>query len=437
MASTLDVAKLRKHFPALDKEQVYFDNAGGSQVLQEVVESVSGYLSSTNVQLGASYPIAQQSTRIYTEGEEAVAKYINASPKEINSTSQPKSKEEQQQEHQADEPPLPQVLGPSTTQLFRNLSLALYEYLTPGTEIILSKLDHEANVASWLHLARWRQLTVKWWDPTSSSSSSSSKTNPRLDVASLTPLLSPKTKLVACTHTSNILGSITDVAAIAAAVHAVPGALLAVDAVAYAPHRAVDVRALGADFYAFSWYKVYGPHVAVLFASQRAQDRSLTSLAHYFKQGGGGGGGLGEVLGLAGASYELVAGIPPVCAYLAESAPWTSVAAHEERLQGVLLEYLAKRDDVQVWGEPGPDAARRVPVVSFTVQGRKSRDVVEAVEGKSPFGFRWGSFYSNRLVQEVLGLDPTDGVVRVSLVHYNTEEEVRGFVKVLDEVLNA
>jgi selenocysteine lyase/cysteine desulfurase len=146
------------------------------------------------------------------------------------------------------------VLGPSTTQLFRNLSFALYSHLEPGTEIILSKLDHEANVASWLQMAKWRGLTVKWWDATD-------KKNPQLDCDVLKTLLSEKTRLVACTHTSNILGTIYDINKIAQLVHTVPGAYLCVDAVAYAPHREVDVKELEVDFYAFSWYKVRTPIV--------------------------------------------------------------------------------------------------------------------------------------------------------------------------------
>lgn len=301
------------------------------------------------------------------------------------------------------------VLGPATTQLFRNLSLSLYEHLTPGSEIILSKLDHEANVASWLQMASWRNLTIKWWD-------SLDKKNPKLECSVLKSLLTEKTKLVACTHTSNILGSISDIKKIAKTVHTVPGALLCVDAVAFAPHRQVDVRELGCDFYAFSWYKVYGPHIAVLYAKQSSQS-SMQTLGHYFK----GSASLEDKLGLAAANYELTAAIPKVCEYL-EQIPWDAIAAHEQKLQGILIDYLNSRKDVQIWGEPVADAAKRVPVISFTVEGRSSKSVVEAVEAKSDFGFRWGAFYSNRLVEEVLGLDPVDGVIRVSLVHYNTGE---------------
>lgn len=167
----------------------------------------------------------------------------------------------------------------------------------------------------------------------------------------------------------------------------------------------------------------------MLYAAKPTHGK-LATLGHYFK----GKETLEDLLGLSNASYELVAAVPAVCGYLAD-VPWEDIAKHEEVLQGVLLGYLGKRKDVRVWGERSASREKRVPVVSFTVDGWKSRDVVERVEGRSSFGCRWGSFYSNRLVEEVLGLDAGDGVVRVSLVHYNTEEEVREFVKVLDEVL--
>jgi selenocysteine lyase/cysteine desulfurase len=142
------------------------------------------------------------------------------------------------------------VLGSSTTQLFRNLSYALK--FQPGDELVLSKIEHEANLASWVSIADRLGLTVKWWIP-------SDTRNPTLTPEDLKELLSSKTKLVACTHTSNILGGITPIKEIAEVVHSVPGALLCVDAVAHAPHRAIDVKELGVDFYAFSWYKVRPP----------------------------------------------------------------------------------------------------------------------------------------------------------------------------------
>lgn len=139
------------------------------------------------------------------------------------------------------------MVGASTTQVLRNLAAALN--LQPGDEVILSEIDHESNIDPWLHYAALAGATVKWWTP-------SHRQNPKLDPATLRSLLTNRTRLVACTHCSNILGTINDIKAIADVVHEIPGALLAVDGVAYAPHRAVDVKELGADFYAFSWYKV-------------------------------------------------------------------------------------------------------------------------------------------------------------------------------------
>jgi cysteine desulfurase family protein (TIGR01976 family) len=396
MSSSFDVAAARQRFPALNQPQVFMDNAGGSQVLSSVIDGISSYLSTTNVQLGATYPVAQKSTNAYDRGVEAAAKYINAAPSEV-------------------------VLGPSTTQLFHNLSIALN--FPPGSEIILSNLDHEANLAPWVQLASWKNLTVKWWIP------SASKTNPILEPADLKKLLTPKTRLVCCTHTSNILGSITNVAAIAETVHTIPGAMLCIDAVAYAPHRAIDVKALGVDLYSFSWYKVYGPHIAMLYASRAAQ-KEIVSLGHYFKSGET----LEEKLGLGGANYEVVQSLPQVIDYLA-SQPWENIKAHEEKIQEILLSYLRSRDDVQIYGEPSADPDLRVPVLSFVVKGRSSEGIVTAVEERSNYGIRSGHFYSKRLCNDVLGLDGDDGVVRVSLLHYNTEDEVRGLVKVLDDVL--
>lgn len=270
-------------------------------------------------------------------------------------------------------------------------------------------------------MSKLLNLTIKWWTPAASS-------NPHITSASLAPLLSRNTALVTCSHASNILGSITSVREIADLVHTIPGALLCVDGVAYAPHRPLDMQALGVDFYCFSWYKVFGPHVAQLYARREAQDAAMSSLGHYFK----GGATLEDKLGLAAASYELAASLPVVTAYL-EKQGWANLVRHEEVIQEVLLAFLRSKPDVYtVQGVPEGDAKLRVPVISFTVKGRGSREVVEAVEKKTEFGFRWGHFYSKRLVDDVLGLGE-EGVVRVSLVHYNTVDEVERFVKALDE----
>lgn len=163
--------------------------------------------------------------------------------------------------------------------------------------------------------------------------------------------------------------------------------------------------------------QVYGPHIAVLYASQPAQQR-LTSLGHYFHTPAD---NLSTKLGLAAASYELVATIPSILAYFGpdRTKTWSAIAAHEQRLQEVLLDYLNKREDIIIYSERSADSKLRVPVISFSVKGRSSKEVVDKVDACSDFGIRWGHFYSKRMVDDLLDLK-TDGVIRVSMVHYNT-----------------
>ncbi|KAI0408914.1 aminotransferase class-V [Xylaria palmicola] len=399
--SNFDIQTVRSQFPALAEPQVFFDNAGGSQALGTVIEAIRDYLLRTNVQLGASYKTSRLATERYEKGFAAGAQYVHAEPSEI-------------------------AFSASTTQLFRNVSFALN--FAAGDEIILSSIDHEANIAPWLDLASRQKLLVKWWTPPSSPPQTRHP-NPQLRPANLAPLLTPRTRLVACTHVSNVLGGIHPIAAIAAAVRGGPSpeALVVVDGVSFAPHRPVDVAALGVDVYAFSWYKVYGPHVAMLYASQRARGQ-MRSLGHFFKEGVT----LDEKIGLAGASYELLHSIPAVTTYL-DPSNWAAMTAHEEALQKALLAYLTARPDVTVYGDTTGSPAARVATVSFRVAGWAPPDVVAAVEGADArFGLRWGTCYSPRLVKDLLGLDD-EGVVRVSMVHYNTLEEVRDFIDAMEK----
>lgn len=287
-------------------------------------------------------------------------------------------------------------------------------------------MDHEANIASWVDLAKSRDLILKWWLPAPTN-------NPKLTPENLRPLLSDKTRLVTCTHASNILGTIHDIKALAATAHEFPRALFCVDGVAYAPHRPIDVADLGVDFYAFSWYKVYGPHIALLYASRKAQEQ-LGSLGHFFNAHDT----LEGKLGLAGSSYELVSALPAVLEYLGAPADglWNSRTEHETRLQKALLDYLNGRDDVTICGESSFDPALRVPTISFRIKGWVPKDLVAALEGSTSFGFKYGHFYSWRLFESVLQLDPREGAIRVSMVHYNTVDEIQAFISALDTVLS-
>ncbi|KAF3064850.1 putative cysteine desulfurase 1 [Daldinia childiae] len=410
--ATFDVEADRAKFPALKEDQVFLDNAGGSQILGTVIEAISDYLIKSNVQFGGGYKTSKASSSRYDDGVTAGAKFLNAEKDEI-------------------------AFGPSATQLLRNLSFTLP--FQPGDEIIVSSIDHEANIAPWKDLASRLNIELKWWTPqATTSTSTSTSTNPRLLPADLKPLLSPKTRLVTCTHASNVLGSIHDIKAIADAVHsAVPTALLCVDGVAYAPHRPVDVKALGVDFYVLSWYKVYGPHVAMLYGSRRAQEQMRT-LGHFFNPDAT----LENKISLGSGHYELVQSIPPIVDYIAPSSPsspsslWPSIAHHESQLQSTLLAYLTSQPEkFTIYGEPSADGAVRLPTVSFVVAGWDSRVLVETLERSTNYGFRWGAFYSHALVRDFLGLGPA-GVVRVSMAHYNTLEEIKGFIEALDGVIS-
>lgn len=163
--------------------------------------------------------------------------------------------------------------------------------------------------------------------------------------------------------------------------------------------------------------QVYGPHIAILYASQSSQAR-LKSLGHFFFSPAT---NLSHRLGLAAASYELVASLPSVVAYFGvdRKKTWDAVSLHEERIQSILLEYLNSREDVIVYGERSADAKRRLPIVSFSIKGQSSREIVEKVEDCSNFGIRWGHVYAKRMIDDLLGLK-VDGVIRVSMLHYNT-----------------
>lgn len=219
----MDINFVREQFPALERDFVFMDNAGGSQVLKQVTNKITDYLLHSNVQLGASYAVSQEAGDRLKSSTEVVSELINASrPEEI-------------------------VIGSSTTMLMRILSLSISKNWEKGDEIIVTNTDHEANVSPWTDLEK-SGFKVKIWHVNPESL--------ELDTKDLEHLLTEKTKLVAVTHASNVLGTINPVKQYAEIVHKA-GALICVDGVAYAPHRKVDVQGLDADFYTFSWYKTY------------------------------------------------------------------------------------------------------------------------------------------------------------------------------------
>jgi len=408
----LDLSYVRNQFPALKRDFIYMDNAGGSQVLSGVIHRISDYLSNTNVQLGASYSVSQESGKRLDESTKKMAEYINAKRKrEI-------------------------VFGPSTTMLLRILSLTLSQQWKKGDEIIVSNSDHEANVSCWMDL-RKKGIIVKIW-----------KLNPEsmnLDLSDLNSLLSPRTKLVSLVHASNILGTINPIKEIAKAVHNA-GALICVDAVAYAPHRQIDVKDLDVDFYVFSTYKSYGPHQAVLYGKYDLL-QSLESFNHYFI-------GKDEVpykLQPGNFNFELTYSLGAIPEYFEalhdyhfpsetnikpkkkHDKSFDLIAEHEEILASELLNYLNKNADIKIIGERSAGKYKRVPTISFVHHKLKSSSIVRQID-KFNIGIRFGDFYAKKIIED-LDLVEKDGVVRVSLVHYNTIEEVKKLIAAFETIL--
>lgn len=402
----LDLDFVRSQFPGLQSGVAFFDNAGGSQVLKPVADRIADYLLNTNVQLGASYDHSQKASERLVEARSKIARMINASrPAEV-------------------------VLGASTTVLMRFLAISMAKQFSPGDEIILTVFDHESNIGPWLTLEE-RGVVFKFW--------TIDRETFAIDLAELDRLMTPRTKLVCVTHTSNILGAITPVADIARFVHE-RGAKICVDAVAYAPHRAVDVTGWDVDYYVFSFYKTYGPHFAVLYGRYEHL-LELDGLYHYFY----GKDKVPMKLEPGNTNYELAWGCTGIVDYLDQLGGGTGdraaierafedIAAHEEVIGERLLEYLRDRNDVRIIGSRSADRATRVPTISFRVEGKDPASVVHRVDGDR-IGIRYGDFHSRRLIEH-LGLAEEGGVIRVSMVHYNTVDEVDRLVASLDRALS-
>ncbi len=407
----MDLNFIRSKFPALASDYIFMDNAGGSQTLEGVISRIGDYLRTSNVQLGATYEVSALAGERLSKATNDIAKLINAnSPREI-------------------------VVGPSSTMLLRILSICLSRQWKPGDEVIVTNSDHEANVSCWMDLQE-KGIVVKIWklDPDSLE----------FDLNQLKSLLTDKTRLVAMTHTSNVLGTINPISEVAKVAHS-SGALLCVDGVAYAPHRLVDVQKFDVDFYVFSTYKVYGPHLAVMFGKYDLL-REMDGINHYFvtKE---------EVpykFQPGNFNFELTYSLGGITEYLEEiynhhnpnskgepeinkyQKSFELFAKQEQQLSSRLLDYLNSKKEINVIGKATADMMR-VPTISFIHSKLKSSDIVIKVD---PFriGIRYGDFYAKKLIHD-MGLEEKDGVVRVSMVHYNTLEEVDKLIKVFDQIL--
>ena len=382
--------RVRDRFPGLATPWALLDNAGGSQILGTSLDRVQDAYRGSYVQPGGTYPASALATERTDAATRAWARGLNAAdPREF-------------------------VFGASTTQLLQNLSRAMEPSIRPGDEVIVCEADHESNVGPWLRLEA-RGATIKWW-----------RVNPEtfeLSLDDLSRLLSPRTKLLAFGHVSNLLGHVNPAEEAVRRAHAV-GAKVVVDGVAFAPHRKVDVRALDADYYVASLYKIYGPRVSLLYGKLDLL-RSLAPINHFFLPADK----LPHKLAPGGLNFELVHGAGAVPEYLA-SLDFAAVAAHEAALAERVLAYLRGR--VKIIGRPKGDVDR-LPTISFAIPGRDAAELPPRLEVHK-VGVKAGDFYARRLC-DALGLTARGGVVRASFVHYNTLEEADRLIAALDEAI--
>jgi cysteine desulfurase family protein (TIGR01976 family) len=410
-ASAFPAAALRGQFPALQRagDFIFFDNAAGAQVPQVVLDAVNRHLIEHNVQRGGRYPQSLAVDASIARSRVQVGALLNARrPEEV-------------------------AFGMNATSFIRLVSLAIGQALGARNEFILTDLDHEANVATWLVLERMGAKFL-WWKM---------RDDGCLHTEDLEPLLSARTRLVACALASNSLGSIVDVRTAADMAHAV-GAEIFLDSVHFSPHGPIDVQALGCDYLVCSGYKVFSPHMGFMWGRYELLEQLPTFREDFIPDAPPGKIEAGTFI------YENVAGMAAAVDYLAQlgrllagrgAAPdprtvredvrtaMIAIQAYEQTLSLALLRVL-RAGGATIYGI-GSEArlSERVPTVCFNVPGVAPAEVTEAA-ARARIGIRDGHMYSPRLMRR-LGLSIDSGAVRVSLVHYNTLAEIERFGEVL------
>ena len=409
--SGFPIEAIRALFPALHREPsfIFFDNAAGAQVPQIVLDAVNQHLVEHNVQRGGRYRHSQQVDATIARARESVGVFLNASdPSEI-------------------------AFGMNATSFIRTVSLAIGQTLEERNEIIVTDLDHEANVATWLALQR-EGAKFQWWRM---------RDDGNLYPDDLKPLLSSKSRLVACTVASNALGSIVDVAAAAKLAHEA-GAEIFLDSVHYGPHALMDVQAFDCDYLVCSGYKIFSPHMGFLWGRRKLLEKLRTFREDFIPDEPPGKIEAGTFI------YENVAGMDAAVSYLenlgrtledgAENPQATSKRAHlvramtairsyEESLSLELLRVLRECGAAIYGVHEDHRVHERVPTFCFNLKNAPPARVTETM-AEAGIAIRDGHMYTPRLMKR-LGLRQDSGVVRISAVHYNTIEEIHRFADLL------
>lgn len=408
--------KIRSHFPSLQSGAVFFDNPGGTQVPQKVIDAVTGYYKTANSNTQGAFITSQRTDEIIVESRKAMADFLNArSPSEI-------------------------VFGANMTTLTFQLSRSLGRTLRPGDEIIVTHLDHDANIAPWLALEE-HGVVIKWVD-----------INPEdctLNISDLQKHLGRKTKIVAVGYASNAVGTINDVEKIIDLAHTA-GALVFIDAVHYAPHSPIDVQALDCDFLTCSAYKFYGPHVGVLYGKY-----DLLDSLHAYKVRPA-DDRPPEKFETGTLNHEGLAGVCAAIDYLASigekygtefiqhfksftdrrlhlKTAMKAIQSYESYLFSHLIHEFGLICGLWIYGIT--DRSRfdeRTPTLAFTIEGHSPREIAKHLAREDIYV--WDGNYYALAVMERLGLEEHGGAGRVGLAHYNTHEEVERFIEVLEQL---
>jgi len=417
----LDVARLRRQFPALNPEggvrpPVFLDGPGGTQVPQPVIDAMARYLATSNANHGGSFAASRASDAMVREARAAVADLLNApSPEEI-------------------------VFGPNMTTLTFHLSRAIGRTLRPGDEIVVTRLDHDANVTPWVLAARDAGAVIRYVDIHPEDCT--------IDLDDLRRQLGARTRLVAVGCASNAVGTLNDVRLITHLAHGV-GALVYLDAVHYVPHAPTDVQAWDCDFLACSAYKFFGPHVGILWgkrallealpaykvrpAPDEIPDRWMTGTPNF--EGIAGTGAAIEYLAEVGRMHPSSGAESSHTSTRRRDvhAGLASIRSYETDLGRQLLEALTARPRFTVLGITDPDRlSERVPTISITMQDRPAAAIAAHLAARDIYTWA-GNVYALNL-SERLGLEERGGFLRMGVIHYNTIEEIDRVVVALDEL---
>ena len=374
-ATAFDVSAIRARFSALARPLAFLDGPGGTQTPDSVIDAIAEYLRTSNANVSGEYSTSRRTEAVIADARLAAAQFLGCNSDEV-------------------------VFGANMTTLNFALTRAAARTWSRGDEIVVTRLDHDANVAPWLELAHDRGFVVRFADITDDCA---------LDVADLARQLGPRTRVVAFPWASNAVGTLQDVAQIVELAHAA-GALAWVDAVHWAPHGPTRVREVGADVLVCSPYKFFGPHLGIAFG--RAE---LLEAWRPYKVRPAPDLPVGGRYETGTMQHELLAGFRAAVDYL-ESVAWDAIRAHERDLGERFLDGLPS--SCRLFGLPTMDG--RVSTFAFTVEGRTPREVATFL-GERDIAVWHGNYYALEVMKR---LRLTDGAVRAGFVHYNTLHEV-------------